>query len=108
MTQHNHLRLLPQLTTTATVDEEQVITIRVQLPQPAATPVVEEEDLQLLTVHQVCDLLNVGKTKVYELLKRGPDHGGLAVMYIDSVPRVPRADVRRWQQERLDEQREAA
>ena len=105
--QHNHLRLLPHVATSATVDEEQVITIRVQLNPPTAAPPPEAEDLQWLTVEATCELLSLSESTVRELVHLGPACGGIASAYVGRAIRVPRADVRRWQRERLNEQREA-
>lgn len=46
----------------------------------------------LLTVPQVAETLNIGKTKVYELIKRE----GLPIVRIGSVIRVSAASLAQW------------
>ncbi len=106
MQQPSHLTVVPAAIET-TMDEPQVITIRVQFLPPPPGP-IGDEDLQWLTLPQVCELLQLSETKVYELIQLGPQHGGLASARPGRALRVPRAEVRRWQHERLQEHHEAA
>ncbi len=47
---------------------------------------------QLLTIPEVCKILNVGRTKVYGLIKTD----GLPVVRVGDVSRVSVASLQRW------------
>lgn len=48
-----------------------------------------DQDPQLLTIAEVCDLLRIGQTRVYELL----DEGVLPSVKIGALRRIPRPAV---------------
>jgi excisionase family DNA binding protein len=63
-----------------------------QTPLPAQAVVQP----QLLTIPEVCKILNIGRTKVYSLIKTD----GLPVVRVGDVSRVSVASLQRWIEQR--------
>jgi len=57
----------------------------------------------LLTIPQVAQSLNLGRTKVYDLIK----HAGLPTIKLGSAMRVPLSSLKRWVEQREQRNRSA-
>ncbi|GCF07354.1 hypothetical protein KDI_09180 [Dictyobacter arantiisoli] len=56
------------------------------------TPLLQPTDLQQLTITQTMALLSLGRSKVYDLIKRE----GLPTTKIGSSTRIPLLDLKNW------------
>ncbi|GLV56340.1 hypothetical protein KDH_31810 [Dictyobacter sp. S3.2.2.5] len=57
-----------------------------------ATPVIQPDQLQLLTIPQVMATLNLGRTKIYDLI----NNDGLPIVKIGGATRVPLTKLQAW------------
>ena len=57
----------------------------------------------LLTIPQVAQSLNLGRTKVYDLI----NHAGLPTIKLGSAMRVPLSSLKRWVEQREQRNRSA-
>ena len=56
------------------------------------TPTIQPDQLQLLTIPQVMATLNLGRTKIYDLI----NNDGLPVVKIGGATRVPLTKLQAW------------
>lgn len=61
---------------------------------------LQPQGKMLVTIQEAAELLGLGQTKVYELVRKGE----LPAIKIDSSTRIPVREIDRWIQDKLDEQ----
>ena len=62
-------------------------------------PTISEQDIELLTIDEICDILSIGKNRAYELLRTNK----IKSFKIGHIYKVPRASIYRyiWEQATL-------
>ena len=57
-----------------------------------AAVATDDDGAALLTPDAVAKRLSVSRSMIYSLVKRGPDRGGIAAIYIGRMPRISERD----------------